>query len=176
MGNKQERAVQTSRIAGAITGLMMVCAFVTLAYAVQTVRPLHQYQFFALLIMALVASRLKVRLPGLNGNMSVNLPFILIAVAQLTLLEALLVGLPSCVAQCFPKGGGKPKLIQVLVNASTMAVAVGLRGLLFQAGFPVMAGVGFFLAQTIPVATIIAVTEGDRIIPTWSSIAHLSFP
>jgi hypothetical protein len=126
--------------------------------------------------MALVASRLKLKLPGLNGNMSVNVPFILIAVAQLSLFEALLVALPSSVAQCLPKGGGKPKLIQILFNVSTMAVAVGVGGLICQAQFLVLAAAGFFLAQTIPVATIISLTESGRILRIWSSIAHLSFP
>src|SRR2546427_3459390 len=124
---KGEPAVQAgSRTAPVITGFMVMCAFATLGYAARTTHLLRHYQFVPLLTMALVASRLKVKLPGLNGNMSVNVPFILIAVAQLSLFEALSVALPSSVAQCLPaKGGGKPKLIQMLFNVSTMAVAVG---------------------------------------------------
>jgi hypothetical protein len=79
-------------------------------------------------------------------------------------------------AQCLPKGGGKPKLIQLLFNVSTMAVAVGVGGLICQAQFLVLGAAGFFLAQTIPVATIISLTESGRILRIWSSIAHLSFP
>ena len=44
-------------------------------------------QFLVIFALALIASRLKVKLPGLNGNMSVNLPFILIAAVQLSLFE-----------------------------------------------------------------------------------------
>ena len=138
--------------------------------------PLNYYQFFSLLTMALVASRLKVRLPGLNSNMSVNVPFILIAVAQLSLFEALLIALPSSVAQCFPKNGGKLKPVQMLFNVSTMAVAVGAGELIFQVQFLVLTAAGFFVAQTIPVAAIIALTEGGSIPRIWSNIVHLSFP
>ena len=140
------------------------------------------------LVIALVASRLKLKLPGLNGNMSVNLPFILIAVVELSLFEALLIALASTGAQCFPKGGGWPQAVKMLFNVSTMAVAVGLAGLIFQGRMPlppawvpgslllVLAGATFFLVQTLPVATIIALTEGGTMPRIWSSIVHLSFP
>jgi len=155
---------------------MTTCALVVLMYAVFTTHPLHHYEFLSLLAMALVASRLKVKLPGLTGNMSVNLPFIMIAVAEVSLFEALLIALLSAVAQCFPKRGGKLNLVQMLFNVSTMAVAVGTGGMILQAQLLFLAGVGFFLAQTIPVASIIALTEGGRMLRIWSSIAHLSFP
>jgi hypothetical protein len=34
----------------------------------------------------------------------------------------------------------------------------------------------FFLLNTLPVATIIALTEGSGMMRIWSSIVHLSFP
>ncbi len=64
----------------------------------------------------------------------------------------------------------------MLFNVSTMAVAVGAGALIFRAQFLVFTGAGFFLAQTIPVATIISLTEGGKMLRLWSSIAHLSFP
>jgi len=150
--------------------------------------PFHHAQFATLLVLALLASRLGLQLPGLHGNMSVNLPFFLIAVVELSLFEALLVDLFSAAAQCFPKGGGKPKPLQMLFNVSTAAIAVGLGESISHPGFPgtvgrasaslllVLAGLGFFLAQTIPVATIISLTEGGSALRIWSSIFQLSFP
>jgi hypothetical protein len=158
------------------------------ASAIRRWEPIHYVQFFVVLTLSVIASRLKLKLPGLNGNMSVNLPFILIAVVELSLLEALMIALVSTVAQCVPKGGGRPKAIQTLFNASTMACAVGLAGLIFQGRMPLpaawtssslllaLAGATFFLVQTLPVATIIALTEGGTMPLIWSSIVHLSFP
>jgi len=84
---------------------MVLCGFAILTYAARTTHSLNYYQFFSLLTMALVASRLKVKLPGLNGNMSVNVPFILIALTQLSLFETLLVSLSTAGAHCVPFRG-----------------------------------------------------------------------
>lgn len=159
----------------ALTGLMALSALVASAYALHTMQPLQGGHFWPLLVLAAVTARLKVKIPGLTGNMSVNLPFLLVAVLQLSMLEALLVALPSCAVQCFPKSGGRPKLVQVIFNLSTMGVAVAAASLL--GARSLLLGVAvFFLAQTIPVASIICLTEGGAIHQVWSSIAHYSFP
>ena len=120
--------------------------------------------------------------------MSVNLPFILIAIVELSLAEALMIAAASTAAQCFPKDGGRPKAVKMLFNVSTVAVAVGLAGLIFQGMMPLptawlsgplllsLAAASFFLAQTVPVATIISLTEGGSAPRIWLSIFHLSFP
>jgi hypothetical protein len=157
------------------TVLMTVGALASAAYAVNTMQPFTDYRWLMLSALALATARLKVKLPGLNGNMSVNLPFLLVAVMQLGILEALLVALPACALQCVPKGGGKPKLIQMVFNLSTTAVAVALAcGIVEQ--FALLAAAGFFLFQTVPVAAIVTLTEGGRMDRVWSSIAHYSFP
>src|ERR1700680_3297609 len=57
-------------------------------------------RFFGTLLVALFAARLKVSLPRLSGSMSVNLPFILLALRELSLAEALVVTAASTLAQC----------------------------------------------------------------------------
>jgi MASE9 len=158
------------------------------ANAIRYQQPMHYAQFVVIFALSLIASRLKVKLPGLNGNMSVNLPFILIAAVQLSLFETLVIALASTAVQCFPKDGGRPRAVQMLFNVSTMAVAVGLAGLIFQGRMPLptawvsgslllpLAAASFFVAQTIPVAAIISLTEGGSVPRIWSSIFHLSFP
>jgi len=171
-----------------LLAVMMASGFIVVVYNTLHKQPLHSLQLGLLLALALVASRFKVKLPGLSGNMSMNLPFILIAMVELSLFEALVVALCSTVAQCLTKPGSKPKPIQMLFNVSTMAVAVGLGGWISHysllahgawssASFGlVLAGASFFLAQTIPVATIISLTEGGRTLQIWCSIFHLAFP
>jgi hypothetical protein len=70
---------------------------------------------------ALLASRLKLKLPGLTGNVSVNLPFILVAV-----FEALAVGMASILANASPKAAASPNQFKMLFNVSAIAKAVGL--------------------------------------------------
>jgi hypothetical protein len=160
----------------ALTGLMALGALFALGYALQSgQQPLGDYRCAILLGLALITARLKVKLPGLTGNMAVNLPCLLIAVEELSMLQALLIALPACAVQCFPKGGGKLNWIQLTFNLSTTAVAVSLASLV-GAQIPLLGAAAFFLAQTVPVASIIRLTEGGAFPQIWSSIAHYSFP
>jgi hypothetical protein len=159
----------------ALTALMALGLLASVAYASHAMQPLNDYRFWALLVLAVITARLKVKLPGLTGNMAVNLPFLLIAAAQLSMLEALLVALPSCGVQCLPKGGGKLKPVQVIFNLSTTGVAVAAASRI-GTHFALLAAAGYFLAQTVPVACIIGFTEGGAIHKIWANIANCSFP
>src|SRR5439155_8714995 len=57
-------------------------------------------RFTIYLLLALIASTLKVRLPGLTGTMSLNFLFILIGVSQLSFSEMLTLGAVATVTQC----------------------------------------------------------------------------
>src|SRR5205807_3884740 len=183
----KEGMKSASHSASVFVGFVAMCAAVMLGHSLLRMKPLHGFEFLSVLFLAVLTSRMKVKLPGVTGDMSMNLPFLLIAVVQLSLVEALLIALASTVAQCFPKAGGKPKAVQMLFNVSVVAVAVGLGGLIFHHKLPlriawssdsllVMAAATVFLVQTMPVATIISLTEGGRILRIWSSIFQLSFP
>jgi hypothetical protein len=159
--------------AAALTALMALLAIAAIAYAASSMQPFHQPELWVLMAVALCTARLKVKLPGLTGNMAVCLPFLLIAVARLSMLEALMVALPAALAQSFPKKGGKLKPLQMTFNFSTMAVAVALSS---TANSPFLMAIAFFLGQTIPVATVIRLTEGGALGRTWFNIAHFSLP
>jgi hypothetical protein len=177
-----------TRRATILTGLMTTAAILVASEALRQWHPVQYLRVLTLLAIAVVASRFKLKLPGLNSNMSVNLPFILIATVQLSLFEALVVGLASTLTQCFPKDRSELKPLQLLFNLSTMGVGVGMGSWVFQqhvsggAGWAssslllVLVATGFFCAQTIPVAAVISLTEGGKLMRIWSSIAHLSFP
>jgi hypothetical protein len=148
----------------------------------------HLQEALPLLAIAVAASRMKVTLPGLTGTMSVNLPFVLIAVAGLNLAEALLVGCASTAAQCWPSRGAMLKPAQLLFNVSSMASAVAVGWQVFHHGangqpawlaagllLP-LAGLGFFLIQTVSVSIVIALTDGGLVRKIWSTIVQMTFP
>src|SRR5215469_16387406 len=158
-----------SRNPAAFISLMMALGLTVLIKGVLGRHPVHHFQFLFLMFLAILTSRLKVRLPGLTGNMSVNLPFVFLAIVQLTLIEAALVAFASTLVQSLPKHGKPLKLVQVLFNVSTVTTAVGLAYLVFRAlawrqgsngslSLVLAAGTYFFL-NTLPVATIICLTE-----------------
>jgi hypothetical protein len=170
------------RAANSFVALISAAGLFSVGYALTRATTWHPWEASVLLAIAVATSRMKVRLPGLTSTMSVNLPFVLIAAMQLSLLEALLIALASTAVQSVPKGG-KPKAIQMLFNMSTMAVALGAgHWILQQASWASasllvsLAAASFFLVQTAPVAAVIALTEGGKMSRIWSSIFHLSFP
>jgi hypothetical protein len=167
---------------------MAVAAAAGTVYASLTSHSLHPAYAVALLALAAATSRMKIKLPGIDGNMSVNLPFLLMAVVNLSALEAVFIASVSTVVQCWPKAGGKFKPEQMLFNVSMMAFATCMANLIWNAGWlgkaawasePLMLAsttAAFFLGQTAPVAGIIKLAEGAAMRRVWIGIVQLSFP
>jgi hypothetical protein len=169
-------------------GAMMLAAVSAAGYAGFASHTLHMYFALAVLVLAAVTSRMKVKLPGINGNMSVNLPFLLTAVVNLSAAEAVVVTCISTAVQCWPRKDAKFNPHQMAFNISIMALASCLASLMFHAEWLrgiqwssstlglVLATATLFLGQTAPVAAIVAVSEGKAAGQIWWSLAHLSFP
>jgi hypothetical protein len=168
-------------------GAMMLAAISTSGYATFVSHTLHTYFALAVLVLAAVTSRMKVKLPGINGNMSVNLPFLLTAVVNLSAAEAVVVTCVSTAVQCWPRKDAKLNPQQMAFNVSMMAFATCLASLMFHANWSGMqwssstlglalATATLFLGQTAPVAAIVAVSEGKAAGQIWWSLAHFSFP
>lgn len=161
---------------------MAATGLTSAGYAAWHSHDLHATLALAILGLSAATSRMKVKLPGIEGNMSVNLPFLLLAAHTLSGLEAILIASISTVAQCWPKSGSKLKPEQMLFNVSMMAFATFLANTIAQAGVklqtPVVAAAtaAFFLGQTLPVAGIIHLTQSTSMSGVWKSIAQLSFP
>ena len=177
-----------TRLTKTFIGLMALAAIASTTYASLASHTLHASYALAILALAAATSRMKVKLPGIDGNMSVNLPFLLMAVVNLSALEAVCIASLSTVVQCWPKPNSKFKSEQMLFNVSMMAFATSLANLIWNAGWlgkavwasePLMlasATAAFFLGQTAPVAGIIKLAEGAAMRRVWLSIVQLSFP
>jgi hypothetical protein len=110
----------------------------------------------------------------------------LLAIVQLGLFEAAAIAFASTLIQSLPKRGLQLRATQLLFNVSTMTTAAGLAYLVFHefdgrhgatgSLALVLAAATYFFINTLPVATIICLTEGAKIVRTWSGIVHLSFP
>jgi hypothetical protein len=179
---------RNTRLTKTFIGAMALAAIASTVFAGLTSHTMHTSYALAILALAAVTSRMKVKLPGIDGNMSVNLPFLLTAVVNLSAVEAVLIASVSTVVQCWPKRDGKFKPEQMLFNVSMMAFAASMASLIWNAGWlgkaawasePLMlasATAAFFLGQTAPVAGIIKLAEGAAMRRVWMSIVHLSFP
>ncbi len=165
-----------------LIGAMMLAATITAGYATFKSHGLHTYFALAVLALAAATSRMKVKLPGINGNMSVNLPFLLTAVISLSAAEAVIITCVSTAVQCWPRKSAKFNPQQFVFNISMMAFASCLASLIFHAAWSsspwgmALATATLFFGQTAPVAAIVAVSEGKAAGQIWWSLAHLSFP
>ncbi len=147
---------------------------------------LHPYLALAVLTLASVTSRMKVKLPGINGNMSVNLPFLLTAIVSLSAAEAAVITLASTAVQCWPRKGTRINPQQLEFNLSMMVFASATASLILHGAWLrqwssapaclALAAVTLFAGQTAPVAAIISLSENKSIAEIWWKLAQLSFP
>ena len=123
-------------------------------------------RFLCYLVLCVLASGLKVNLPGIQGTMSANFLFILIGISQMSLGETIALGCAGTAVQCIWKAKNPVKVIRLLFSISSMAIAVtgcyafcGLLPLKSTASL-LLAALVFFLMNTMPVAGVIALTRG----------------
>jgi hypothetical protein len=178
-----KRIPQSAKV---FVGLVALCALVNLGCGVMRWESGDLIRFGCFVVLSAAASRMKVSLPGLNGNMSVNLPFMLLAALELNLAQALIVAAVSTAVQCLPKNGKSMTALQVTFNISTIVNAVAIAHLLAHTSYGVAAvpksllvaaaAAGFFLLDTFSVAIVIGLSEGAPVLKTWKEIFVLSFP
>ena len=148
----------------------------------KTNRPI---ELAALLVMTLVASRLKVRLPGINGTMSVNVPYLLIVAVRLNAGEALLVAALASLIQSIPALKNRATFVQAFFSSAAITNSVAAAMLAFNLssahGFldPLgitAAGAAFFFANTAQIAMVLWLAEGKNPLQAWLGMARLSVP
>lgn len=168
-----------------ITAVMLFAAAISV-YAIATRTPAESKVFLVLLATSVVAARMKLTLPGFESNMSMNLPFMLLAISQLSMPEAIIVGAVSTFVQTLPRSGQTVKLPQAVFNVCNMVNAIAIASVVSGRAMHLAvlnkpfliasAALAFFLADTLPVASIITLTSPTRMFETWSDIALMTFP
>jgi len=139
-------------------------------------------RFTGTFLVALLAARLRVSLPKLTGSMSVNLPFILLALSELSLAEALLITATSTLVQCLWSEGAQQKPMKLMFNVAVTLIAAQAAWYSMQAVAPnsglglALGAAAYLLVNTIPVASIITLTEGGNVFGIWRRIVQLTFP
>src|SRR5580700_3993145 len=127
-------------------------------------------KFVCYLIAALLASSLKVSLPGIEGTLSVNFLFTLIGILEMSLPETLLIGLVSTLAQFYWRPARQLKAVQLVFNLSQVTVcsaaAYGAYKLvsIYVLHVPgplalLVAAITHFACNTTAMSTIIGLTE-----------------
>src|SRR5438045_4742955 len=81
-------------------------------------------KFICYLLVAILASRLKVHLPGITGTMSVNFLFIILGILELSFTETLVLGCAAIMVQCFYRD--RPHALHVTFDICTTSFSIAV--------------------------------------------------
>jgi len=144
----------------------------------------HFVLFFAL---AMLASAMKIRLPGFKTTISTNFVFILIGIALFSFGETVLIGLGGALVQSLWKTQQRPKPVQVLFNGACLTVCTAAafwtsHGLLAMLGLNslvammVLGACVYVVLNTGLISLVIALAEERPLRELWSSCYEWTFP
>jgi len=154
--------------AKAFIGLVVFAGTATLLYGAIHQSSKNIAEFICYLGIAILASRLKVTLPGITGTLSVSFLFILVGILELSFSETLILGAVSMLAQClYPD---RPKAIQVTFNICAGSVSTALAYAVYHDpvsnllidNHPLLllvAASTYFIANAGSIAAVISLTE-----------------
>jgi diguanylate cyclase (GGDEF)-like protein/putative nucleotidyltransferase with HDIG domain len=171
--------------AKAFIGLVIAAGMASLMQAAIHQSSKNIAEFICYLGIAILASRLRVILPGITGTMSVNFLFILVAIAELSYAEALTLGAVSMLAQSlYP---ARPTAIQLTFNVCAGALSTALAYLVYHnplaneyiASRPLilcLAASTYFIVNAGSIAAVISFSEGKPLRQILVDCYFWSFP
>lgn len=144
-------------------------------------------KFGCYLSIAILASTMKVKLPGMESTMSVHFLFVLLAVLELSLAETLVIGCAAALVQSVWRTKHRPETVKVLFNVLSMtspAIFLAYKTYHSSASFfrnstPLLlliAACTYFLANTVPVSIVIALSEKISLRKIWAETYFWSLP
>lgn len=139
------------------------------------------------LLLGLLASTLKLRLPGLTGTMSVNFLFILMGIADYSFAETIVMGCGAAIVQSVWRPKRRPEPIQVVFNVAALAISIsvaygGSRLILSAAraiSLPALLALAaclFFVTNTGLVSLVLSFVEEKPLRDVWRQCYFLAFP
>jgi putative nucleotidyltransferase with HDIG domain len=178
--------MMSSRRAAIYIGLVIAAGFVILFHGLKIWDPQAWNRYLVYCAIAMVASGMKVTLPGVTGTMSMSFLFVLIGVSELGLPRTLVMGCLGMLVQCAFHARARPKPVQVVFSVASMACSIEACYSVyhlasgsgsFETSLSLLfAAAAFFATNTLSVAIVIAMTEGKRVWKVWRESYFWTFP
>ena len=167
--------------------LIATLAAAALTVAVYQWKPANLGQFILFFALAMVASTMKIRLPGLKTSISTNFVFILMGLALFSFSETVLIGLGGALVQSLWRPLQRPKAVQVFFNGACLTVCTAaafwashaLPALLGASSAAAMMTVGacvYVVLNTGLVSLVISLAEGQSLKQLWPNCYEWTFP
>ena len=144
-------------------------------------------KFLCYLLIASLASTMKVKLPGMDSTMSVNFLFVLLGVLELSLAETLVISCAAALVQSVWNNSRPSEAVKVVFNVfSLTSNAICLTYLVyhFLAGkvsnstplLLLVAACTYFVGNNVPLAIVIALVEGRSLRGLWGETNFWTLP
>jgi len=171
---------------------LYIATIATLASAILAVvasrwNPESLSRFALFFGLAMVASAMKIRLPGFKTTISINFVFILTGIALFSFGETVLIGLGGALVQSLWKTQTRPKPVQVLFNATCLTICTAaafwtshtiptMLALNSMAVMMVLGACVYMTLNTGLVSLVVSLAEGRSLREIWSSCYEWTFP
>ena len=167
--------------------LIASVATATLAAAAYQWKSENLGRFVLFFALAMVASAMKIRLPGLKTTISASFVFILIGIALFSFGETVLIGLGGALVQSLWRSLQRPKPVQVFFNGACLTVCTAaafwaahvVPALVASTSTAAMMAVGasvYVLLNTSLVSLVVALAERYPLRQVWPSCYEWTFP
>ncbi|HLJ14561.1 MAG TPA: HD domain-containing phosphohydrolase [Bryobacteraceae bacterium] len=177
----------TSRRASIYISLMVGVGAILLGFSLWHWHSQDWVRYLFYCGIALIASGMKVQLPGVTGTLSMNFLFVLIGIAELSQSETMAMGCLGMLVQCVLMTKNRPKPVQVLFSVASVACSIAASYALYHAPLldqhvleaPIkllLAAVAYFITNTFSIALVIALTEGKHAWAVWQDSYFWTFP
>src|SRR6267154_2917775 len=144
-------------------------------------------RFFLFFALAMLASAMKVRLPGFKTTISTNFVFILAGIALFSFGETVLIGLGGALVKSLFKTQTRPKPVQALFNAACLTVCTAAAfwsshavpatwGLNSVAVMMVLGACVYVVLNTGLVSLVVSLAERQPLGQVWPSCYEWTFP
>jgi hypothetical protein len=167
--------------------MMLALGIVVLGVAAARWNPANLQRFALFFALAMLASGMKIRLPGFKTTISPNFVFVLVGIALFSFSETVLIGLAGALVQSFWKSQTRPKPAQVAFNAACLTVCTGVAfgvshyvpamlSLHSLAAMMVLGAAVYVMLNTGLVSLVISLAEQRPFPDLWSSCYEWAFP
>jgi hypothetical protein len=144
-------------------------------------------QFVLCLVLTGLTATLKVRLPKMEGTISISFLLLLGAAEYFPLSEATVMAAAAAVVQCLWRPKHKPAFIQVAFSAAALVISVAIAQV---ASAQIMESIAanslvaqmtiaaflFYATNTLLVATVVGLVEGKSLTSVWQQCNLWALP
>ncbi len=144
-------------------------------------------KYCGFLLMAIFSSGMRIRAPGMQGTLSLNFIFVLFGLVDLGASETVVLGTIVALVQCLWNQGRRISASQVIFNTCATAVAIAITEQIYHSPWLnepfvdpairlAVATCALFLLNTLPVALVMALTDGNSFREVWRECYFWSLP